>query len=72
MNHVENPALDDLIRIIKTTYLRNQGRLLLNKKTSRSDQVYFDEAERILYQQIAYVYNLDYEGAKQYVLSKLQ
>ena len=31
-----------------------------------------DEAERILYQQIACVYNLDYEGAKQYVLSKLQ
>ena len=35
-------------------------------------QVYFDEAERILYQQIACVYNLDYEGAKQYVLSKLK
>ena len=69
---LKNPALEDLIRIIKTTYLRNQERLLLNKKSSRSDQDYFDEAERILYQQIAYVYNLDYEGAKQYVLSKLQ
>ena len=40
---------EDLVKIIKTTYLRNQMRILNNKKISEKDDEYFKRAEKYLW-----------------------
>lgn len=60
---------EDLIKIIKTSYLRNQKRLNDNKKISDKDDKYFKQAEKYLYSEFSVVLNISYEEAKQYVIS---
>lgn len=55
---------EDLIRIIKTTYRRNQERLNNNKKISEKDNKYFTLAENLLYSEIATVFGISLEEAK--------
>ena len=47
-NLLKHGSLDDLVRIIKTTYLRNMDRINQNKKLIAKDQIYFEEAEKLL------------------------
>lgn len=61
----------DLIKIIKTTYLRNKERIDNNKKTTDKDNYYFNLAEKYLYQEFQIVLNLSYEEAKNYVINKV-
>ena len=63
---------EDLIKIIKTTYLRNKKRIYLKKKISDKDQHYFLLAEKYLYNEIATVFNVSYDEAKQYVISEVE
>lgn len=51
----------DLIKIIKTTYLRNKERLDSNKKVRDKDLQYFCLAEKYLYNEFSIVLNLTYE-----------
>ena len=44
-----NGSLEDLIKIIKTTYLKNKERLDSKKKISDKDKTYFDKAKLLLY-----------------------
>lgn len=60
---------ENLIKIIKTTYLRNQERIKNNKKISDKDNRYFEIAESYLYTEIATVLRIDFEEAKEYVIS---
>lgn len=69
---MKHPSLDDLICIIKTSYLRNQDRLEQNKKASAIDSSYFVEAEKLLYQEIGAVLSLSEEEAKNYVISAIK
>ena len=62
---------EDLVRIIKTTYKRNQERLSNNKKISEKDSRYFTLAENLLYTEIAVVFKISEEEAKNYILEKL-
>ena len=62
---------EDLIKIIKTTYLRNKERLDNNKKTTDKDNYYFNLAESYLYQEFSIVLNLSYDETKQYVIDKV-
>ena len=62
---------EDLIKIIKTTYLRNKERLDNNKKTTDKDNYYFNQAELYLYNEFSVVLGLTYDGTKQYVIDKL-
>lgn len=63
---------EDLIRIIKTTYRRNQDRLNNNKKISEKDNKYFTLAENLLYSEIATVFGISLEEAKEYILANVQ
>ena len=63
---------EDLIRIIKTTYRRNQERLNNNKKISEKDSKYFTLAENLLYSEIATVFGISLEEAKEYILANVQ
>ena len=43
---MNNGTHEDLVKIIKTTYLRNQLRILNNKKISEKDDEYLKRAEK--------------------------
>lgn len=62
---------EDLIKIIKTTYLRNKERTNLKKKASDKDIFYFDQAEKYLYNELSIVLGLTYEEAKKYFVSEV-
>lgn len=62
---------EDLIRIIKTTYLRNKERIDSNRKVGDKDKLYFDKAERYLYTEFALVLGKSVEEVKQYIIDKV-
>ena len=62
---------ENLIKIIKTTYLRNKERLDNNKKIGEKDQHYFEKAEEYLYNELAVVLNMSYDNTKDYVIKKV-
>lgn len=68
---MQNGTHEDLIKIIKTTYLRNKERLDNNKKTADKDNYYFNQAELYLYNEFSVVLNLTYDETKQYIIDKL-
>ena len=61
----------DLIKIIKTTYLRNKERLDNNKKTTDKDTYYFNQAENYLYNEFSVVLNLSCEETKEYIINEV-
>ena len=61
---------DDLVRIIKTTYLRNHLRKESGKKAGEKDSRYFNLAEKSLYNEIAIVLNTTYDKAKALVVKE--
>lgn len=63
--------LEDLICIIKTTYLRNQERVLQHKKIGDKDHTYFEMAERYLYQELGIVLGMSYDDTRQYVIDRV-
>lgn len=63
---------EDLVKIIKTSYLRNQIRILNNKRISEIDDEYFRRAEKYLYEEIGIVLNLSFEDTKKYIINKLK
>ena len=60
------------VTIIKTSYLRNQIRILNNKRISEIDDEYFKRAEKYLYEEIGIVLNLSFENTKEYIINKLK
>ena len=63
---------EDLVKITKTSYLRNQIRILNNKRISEIDDEYFRRAEKYLYEEIGIVLNLSFENTKEYIINKLK
>lgn len=70
-NLISTGNKEDLIKIIKTTYLRNKERLENKKKISDKDNTYFEKAERILYNEISIVLGLVFEETKNYIIDKV-
>ena len=62
---------DGLIKIIKTTYLRNCDRINNKKKISERDEIYFNMAEKYLYNEFAVSLGVTFEEAKKYVIEKV-
>lgn len=62
---------EDLIKIIKTTYLRNKEREDSKKKISDKDKFYFEKAERLLYSEFSIALNITYDETKEYVINKV-
>lgn len=63
--------LEDLVKIIKTTYLRNENRIINNKKIGEKDDNYFKKAERFLYNELSISLNKTYEETKEYIKYKV-
>ena len=58
---------EDLIKIIKTTFLRNESRVNNKKKISEKDNTYFKLAEKYLYNELSVSLNMSVEEVKDYI-----
>lgn len=65
-------SLENLIKIIKTTYLRNNERLLNKKKISEKDENYFQKAEKQLYNELSISLGMDFEQTRKYIIEYVQ
>lgn len=62
----------ELVKIIKTIYLRKQDRLREGKKTTADDERYFHMAEDSLYGELAVALKMEKNEVKDFVLSRIQ
>ena len=62
---------EDLIRIIKTTYLRREERENCGKKVSEKDKSYFRQAEKLFYSEFSIALGKSYQETKDYIVSKV-
>lgn len=60
---------EDIIRIIKTTYLRNENRINNKRKISEKDKTYFNLAEKYLYNELSISLNMTRSEVKDYIAS---
>lgn len=58
---------ENLVKIIKTTYLRNEKRINNKKKISDKDDKYFNLAEKYLYNELSISLNMTVESIKEYI-----
>lgn len=58
---------ESLIKIIKTTYLRNKDRVESKRKIGQKDEEYFKKAEHLLYTEFMIILNKSYDETKKYV-----
>lgn len=63
---------EDLVKIIKTTYIRNKKRSDLGKKIGEKDDAYFHLAEKSLYNEIAIVLGMSFDETKEYIINRLK
>lgn len=61
----------DLVKIIKTTYLRNKKRIENGKKIGDKDDMYFKLAEKFLYNMLAIPLGMSYDEVKSFVKKKV-
>lgn len=66
-----NGDLEDLIKIIKTTYIRNDNRIKSNKKISDKDKTYFEKAEEYLYNELSISLNMRFDETKEYIINEV-
>ena len=62
---------EDIIKVIKTTYLRNKKRLDNNKRVAERDQNYFELAEDYLYNEFSIVLGKSYDDTKNYIIERI-
>ena len=71
INLLKTNTHEDLIKIIKTTYSRNELRRKNGKKEADKDLTYFEKAEKYLYNELGYALGMSYKECKNYIISKL-
>lgn len=63
--------LEDIIKVIKMTYLRNDERVKSGKKISEKDDIYFKKAEDVLYNELSISLGMTYDEVKKYIIDKV-
>lgn len=63
--------LEDLVKIIKTAYQRNEKRALDGKRIGEKDDTYFKNAEKYLYSELAISLGKSPEEVKQYIIDRV-
>ena len=71
-NLMKTDKHEDLIKIIKTTYIRNEERRNNGKKEADKDLTFFKKAEEYLYNEWSISLNMTYEECKDYIIKKCQ
>ena len=62
----------ELVKVIKTIYLRKEKRIAAGKKVTISDEKYFKLAEDNLYSELAVVLDMTKEEAREYMLNRIE
>lgn len=70
-NLLQSGNYEDLIKIIKTTYIRNKNREENKKKISEKDDHYFKLAEKYLYSEFSVVLGLTIDETKKYIVDNV-
>ncbi len=68
---LQEPTYENLIKIIKTAYMRNKHREEQNKKLAEKDTKYFNLAEEYLYNELSITLNLSYDETKKYFINEI-
>ncbi len=68
---IYNGTHEDLIKIIKTSYLRNEARINAKKKTSEKDTKYFELAEKYLYNELSIALGKTFDETKNYIIESM-
>lgn len=63
---------EELVKIIKTLYMRKQQRLESGKKVTVVDEKYFRQAEDKLYQELAYVLGMEKNKVSAYISEHME
>ena len=61
----------DLIKIIKTTYERNDLRVQAGKKIGDRDKEYFEKAEKYLYNELSLALGMSFLECRDYIIKKV-
>ena len=69
---IYNGTHEDLIKIIKTAYIRNEDRTNSKKKLSDKDTKFFEQAEKYLYTELSISLGMNYDETKDYIINKVQ
>ena len=69
---ITNGTHYDLIKVIKSSYIRNDNRIQNKKKISEKDDKYFKLAEKYLYNEFSAVLNMSFDDTKNYIIEKVQ
>ncbi len=62
---------EELVKIIKTLYVRKQQRLESGKKVTVVDEKYFHQAEEKLYEELAFVLGIEKQQVGEYIVSSI-
>ena len=57
----------NIVKVIKTAYLRNKEREQKNKKISEKDMLYLEKAEKLLYNELSFSLKKSYNETKQFI-----
>lgn len=68
---IKSGNYQDLIKVIKTTYLKNKERQDNNKKMGEKDNNYFQQAERQVYREFSLALGITYEEVKRVIIEAL-
>ena len=63
---------EELVKIIKTLYLRKQQRLESGKKVTVVDEKYFRQAEDKLYEELAYALGMEKKQVGTYISQHME
>lgn len=64
-------SLEDLVRIIKTTYLRNSNRIANKKKPGEKDSTFFKKAENCLYSELSVSLGMTLDETREYIKNSM-
>ena len=68
---ISNGSYEDLIKVMKTAYLRNKKRLDNKRSISSKDKNYMEIAEKHLIPELAIVLDMSIDETEKYVINKL-
>ena len=68
---ISNGSYEDLIKVMKTAYLRNKKRLDNKRSISSKDKNYMEMAEKHLIPELAIVLDMSIDETEQYIINKL-
>ena len=71
-NLLSTGSKEDIIKVIKTAYLRNKERLQKKKKLSEKDTNYLEKAEKLLYNELSVVLNLSIDATREFIIDKVE